>query len=303
MALDDWLDSRLDPVTAAHPDQAFHVEQVKVRIRQAVAEGAVLLNLNGIPQGVASLVSPALNELIHEADRTTAPPEHALHGMCWRQPPLKPPAWMDRFASSPVHGYVAELDGLWALAHRIEGTGPVPEEVMQTWQQQMSSSVVQRLLAFLAEPPEALKSMGLTRKREDIEILMSRMLVRPDLSSPAAIGLSAEVVGRMLHEGLTDLSFGALARVLGDVRANLLNPSLKPPNLACVLAVLGLVEAITAHASFRAQGWLSERPDALALRYAVTDLMRALPRMLCRCPSVTPAERELLNKRAAQIRI
>lgn len=303
MALDDWLISRLDPVKAAHPDQAFGVEQVKVRIRRAVAEGAVLLNLNGIPRDVAPLVSSAMNELINGAEPGVAQPEHSLHGLCWRMPRLKLPARMTDHEPGPVHAYVADLDRLWDLANRIEGTGPVFEELMQIWQQQMSPAVVQRLLAFLAEPPEALMSMGLTRKREDIEILMSRMVCSPNLSSPDAIRQSAEVAGQLLHDGLTDMPFGALARVLGDVRSNLSNPGLKPPNPPCVLAVLGLAEAITAHASFRAQGWLSERPDAVALRYAVTDLMRALPLIVGRCPSVTPAERDLLIRRAAQIRI
>lgn len=187
--------------------------------------------------------------------------------------------------------------------HGSDMAQPLPQEVVGLWHDHLYRTGATQLCFFLTESPSSIEAFGLTGERS-CAMATLRRLVHPDRVPPMpdwSARLAVQVC--LLQEGLCPLEPGPMAVWLQAVRATLLRPTADTPSAADLDLLLRLLATITRLEAFTAHGWLGQQPDALALRHAVTDLMRMLPDILGRCPAITAQERAHLARMAQEVRL
>jgi len=187
--------------------------------------------------------------------------------------------------------------------HGSDITEPLPREVVDIWHQHLHRIGPTHLALFMMEPDHSIENLGLTAERACAVATMrrlvhpARMPWMPDWPPRLAVQIC------LLQERLCPLEPGLLATWLQSVCETWLRPTADAPSVADLDLLLRLLVTITRHETFTAHSWLSQQTDALALRHAVTDLLRSLPDIVGRCSDLTPQTRHRLEQTAAGIRL
>ena len=276
-------------------------------------------------QTLPRLVFP-LQELSHSAQEPPVSPSGEPPTRSPRKSPLSPTSahsprkHKPRNRSTPDKGPPTAPPGPdphWAIAARLylDGLGallddqgddvqePLSPEVARAWAAHLAGRRPVQLSFFLEEGPERLQAMGLSAAHAQVRATLHRLTHPARVPSahdwPSALGVQAV----LLEERLCALEPAPMAAWLQQVHETLLRPTADPRSADDVKWLLRVLAVVAAHEVFQSQGWLGGSAEALALRHAVTDLLRDLDVIVRRCPDADDAARVELAHLASRVRL
>ncbi len=221
--------------------------------------------------------------------------------------PVLPQSGLDAPGSDPHWATAARLyqNGLGAL---LDDQGddvqqPLPPDVTRTWAAHLEGRPPVQLSFFLTEDPGRLAAMGLSRVHAQVRTTVHRLTHPVRVPSPREWQEVLSVQAILLEERLCAPAPAPMAAWLQQVHETLLRPTADPRSSDDVTLLLRVLVALTGHQVFQSQGWLGGSSEALALRHAVTDLMRDLGAIVQRCPDTDDLARADLARLAAQVRL
>lgn len=221
--------------------------------------------------------------------------------------PVLPESGLDAPGPDPHWATAARLyqNGLGAL---LDDPGedvqqPLPPDVTRTWAAHLEGRQPVQLSFFLAEDPGRLAAMGLYQVHAQVQTTVHRLAHPVRVPSARDWQDVLSVQATLLEERLCALAPAPMAAWLQEVHETLLRPTADPRSTDDVKLLLRVLAAVTGHEVFQSQGWLGGSTEALALRHAVTDLMRDLGAIVQRCPATDDAARADLARLAAQVRL
>lgn len=221
--------------------------------------------------------------------------------------PVSPDSGLDAPGPDPHWALAARLyqNGLGAL---LDDQGddvqqPLPLDVTRTWAAHLQDRQPVQLSFFLGEDAGRLEAMGLSRAHAQLRTTVHRLTHPVRVPSPREWQEVLSVQAILLEERLCALAPAPMAAWLQQVHETLLRPTADPRSTDDVKLLLRVLAAVTATEVFRSQGWLGGSTETLALRHAVTDLMRDLGAIVQRCPDLDDVAGADLARLAAQVRL
>lgn len=190
------------------------------------------------------------------------------------------------------------LDNLDEDTKGLSGT-----DMVKRWARHLEAKGATQLSFFVSESKARLEWMQLAPCHSKL-VQVIGCLVHPEhVPSSHDWQDTLTVQARLLEEGLCPLDAARMAAWLQRVRESLTRPTASPCSAADLALLLRLLGAVTRSVTFVSQGWLGGSTEGLALRHAVTDLMRDLSTIAQRCPDLSDPDREWLAQCAAEVRL
>lgn len=250
------------------------------------------------PSAESTTRSPRKSPLSAHSPRKHKPRNRSIPD---KVPPTAPPG-PDPFWTIAARLY---LNGLGAL---LDDQGddvqePLSPEVTRAWAAHLAGHRPIQLSFFLEESPDRLQAMGLSAAHAQVRVTLHRLAHPARVPSAHDWQAALEVQAALLEERLCALEPAPMAVWLQQVHETLLRPTADPRSADDVKRLLRVLAAVTAHETFQSQGWLGGSTETLALRHAVTDLLRDLAAIVRRCPDADDAARAELVHLASRVRL